>query len=295
LQAVSTGGEDVFISELNATGTRLVYSTYLGGTGFDFPSGISVDSVGSAYVCGSTYSADFPTVVALQPTYAGNVDVFVSKLTAAGNALLFSTYLGGSSQRGQDLCSDIKVDSSGSVYITGYTPGDFPTANALQPTAAGAYDAFVAKIAFDTVLPDEIAIDIKPGDAANTINLKSGGVVSAAILGSATFDPLTVDPETVTLAGARVATRGRGVPMTSARDVNRDGYPDLLLFFRARDLQLTPASTEAVLYGETFSGQRIRGADSVRIVPPAVSAKPIPNRSFERRKGPLPSRLPRPF
>lgn len=74
-----------------------------------------------------------------------------------------------------------------------------------------------------------VGIDIKPGDAANTINLRSGGIVSVAILGSATFDPLTVDPETVTLAGAHVATRGRGVPMTSARDVNRDGYPDLLL------------------------------------------------------------------
>jgi hypothetical protein len=125
-----------------------------------------------------------------------------------------------------------------------------------------------------------IAIDIKPGDARNTINLKSGGVIQVAILGSATFDPLTVDPETVTLAGAHVATRGRGVPMTSASDVNHDGYPDLVLFFRTQDLQLTPASTEAVLYGETFSGQRIRGADSVRIVPPAFPGNPIPNRSF---------------
>jgi hypothetical protein len=111
-----------------------------------------------------------------------------------------------------------------------------------------------------------IAIDIKPGDARNVINLKSAGTVPVAILGSATFDPMTVDPATVTLAGAPVATRGRGTPMTAEADVNRDGYLDLLVHFRAEDLQLTPSATEAVLYGETFSGQRLRGADSVRIV-----------------------------
>lgn len=54
--------------------------------------------------------------------------------------------------------------------------------------------------------------------------------------------------------------------MISQRDSNRDGYLDLLLHFRTRDLQLTPTATEAVLYGETYSGQRLRGADSVRIV-----------------------------
>ena len=118
--------------------------------------------------------------------------------------------------------------------------------------------------AFDPFL--RITIDIKPDDPDNTINLKSRGTVPVAILGSATFDPLTVDPATVTLAGAPVATRGRGVPMTSIADVNADGYLDLLLHFRTQSLQLTSASTEAVLYGETFSGQRIRGADSVRIV-----------------------------
>ena len=137
-----------------------------------------------------------------------------------------------------------------------------------------------------------VGLDIKPGDAANTINLKSGGVISVAILGSATFDPLTVDPETVTLAGARVATRGKGVPMTSASDVNHDGYPDLVLFFRTQDLQLTRSSTEAVLYGTTFSGQRIRGADSVRIVPPVLSGKPLPKKSFETRNSrPAPRRF----
>jgi hypothetical protein len=121
-----------------------------------------------------------------------------------------------------------------------------------------------ANEAFDPFL--RITIDIKPDDPDNTINLKSRGTVPVAILGSATFDPTTVDPATVTLAGAPVVTRPNGVPMTSIADVNGDGYLDLLLHFRTQDLQLTRTSTEAVLYGETFSGQRIRGADAVRIV-----------------------------
>jgi N-acetylneuraminic acid mutarotase len=129
-----------------------------------------------------------------------------------------------------------------------------------------------------------VSIDIKPGDPTNTINLKSNGVVPVAILGSATFDPMTVDPSTVTFAGAPVATRGRNALMTGQSDVNGDGYPDLVLYFRTQDLTaLEPAQNtdtsaghrpalqqvEAVLYGTTYSGQRIRGSDTVRIVPPA--------------------------
>ena len=112
-----------------------------------------------------------------------------------------------------------------------------------------------------------VAIDIKPGDAANTINLRARGTVQVATLSSPTFDASTVNPDTVTLAGAGVTTTGRGTPLTTFRDVNRDGRLDLLLHFRTQDLELTPTSTEAVLKGRTFSGQLIRGVDSVRIVP----------------------------
>ena len=88
-----------------------------------------------------------------------------------------------------------------------------------------------------------------------------------AILSTAEFGATTVDPATVKLAGAPVATQGRGTPMTSVADLNRDGRLDLLLHFRTQDLELTFTSTEAVLKGRTFSGQLIRGVDAVRLVP----------------------------
>ena len=122
-----------------------------------------------------------------------------------------------------------------------------------------------ANEAFSPFLP--ISIDIKPGDANNMLNLKSNGTVAVAILSTAEFGATTVDPATVKLAGAPVATQGRGIPMTSVADLNRAGRLDLLLHFRTQDLQLTPTSTEAVLKGKTFSGQLIRGVDSIRLVP----------------------------
>jgi len=119
--------------------------------------------------------------------------------------------------------------------------------------------------AFSPFLP--VPIDIKPGDAANTINLKARGTVQAAILSSATFDASTVNPDTVELAGAGVSTIGRGTPWTSFRDVDRDGRLDLVVQFPIADLGLEADDDEAVLKATTFSGQRIRGVDSIRLVP----------------------------
>ena len=132
-----------FVTEINPTGSALVYSTYLGGSGGN---GIAVDNSGSAYVTGVAYS-DFPTTPgAFQTTLKTTVNAFVTKMNAAGSALVYSTYLGGSSPDG-DQGYAIAVDSSGNAYVTGLTnSSNFPTENPVQKHKAGHGDAFVTKL-----------------------------------------------------------------------------------------------------------------------------------------------------
>ena len=151
---------DAFVTKLNPTGTSLVYSTLLGGNGNEagyFRGGIAVDSTGNAYVVGDTTSPNFPTTPgAFQMTYGGGTcgappntfpcpDAFVSKLDATGAALIFSTYLGGSTS---DQVTGVAIDAVGNSYITGITESaDFPTTpGALQTALSGYEDAFVTKL-----------------------------------------------------------------------------------------------------------------------------------------------------
>ncbi|UCH51825.1 MAG: SBBP repeat-containing protein [Chloroflexota bacterium] len=142
---VTKGGDyDVFVAKLSAVGNSLIYSTYLGGSQNDYCRGIAVDSAGDAYVVGFTTSTDFPTRDPYQGTYAGRDDAFVARLSADGNALVYSTYLGGSEY---DRVEGIAVDSTSSAYITGWTfSTNFPTQNPYQGIKGGDYDAFVTKL-----------------------------------------------------------------------------------------------------------------------------------------------------
>lgn len=123
----------------------LAYSTYLGGSGWDWVSDIAVDLNGCAYVTGFTDSTDFPTVNAAQGTYGGGqYDVFVAKLNATGGALVYCTFLGGNDM---DLGNGIAVDLSGCAYVTGQTySANFPRNNAFQNSLRGLSDMFVAKL-----------------------------------------------------------------------------------------------------------------------------------------------------
>jgi hypothetical protein len=145
-QPASGGNADTFVTKINAAGSALVYSTYLGGTDTDLGRGIAVDSLGNAYVTGFTTSVDFPTKNAFQTANAGNYDAFVTKLSPGGSTLAYSTYVGGT---GEEQCYSVAVDSAGNAYITGETTStDFPTKNPIQPTYGGGFnDAFVTKIA----------------------------------------------------------------------------------------------------------------------------------------------------
>jgi len=145
------GIHDAFVTKLDATGSALVYSTYVGGGDNDIGYGIALDGSGSAYVTGTTASDHFPTTSgAFQQSPQGGSgleqDAFVTKLNAAGSApLIYSTYLGGSDdERGLGIAVDLQLNA----YVTGFTAStDFPRANAFQPTyGGGPADAFVTKL-----------------------------------------------------------------------------------------------------------------------------------------------------
>ena len=120
-QTSANGDTDGFVTKLDVTGSAAVYSTYLGGAGFDTGYGIAVDQADSAYVTGDTASANFPTTVGAFDTSLDSEDAFVTKLDPAGATPLYSTYLGGSSG---DIGYGIAVDAGGSAYATGRTAYD---------------------------------------------------------------------------------------------------------------------------------------------------------------------------
>jgi len=132
-QSAFGGGSDAFVSELNATGSALIFSTFLGGSGNDYAYGLALDSASSPniYITGTTVSTNFPTTTgAFQPALAGSSDAFVSKFNNAGSSLLYSTYLGGANA---DQGNAIAVTSAGVVFVTGYTEStDFPTLDPIQ-------------------------------------------------------------------------------------------------------------------------------------------------------------------
>jgi hypothetical protein len=175
-QTTYGSGQDAFVTKLNASGSALVYSTYLGGSGADQGNGIAVDGSGNAYVTGSTNSTGFPTTAgAFQTTYGGGADAFVTKLNAAGSALVYSTYLGGS---GGDAGNGIAVDGSGNAYVTGSTTAkDFPTTpGAFQTTKGGIGNAFVTKLnAAGTALAYSTYLGGNVGDRGTGIAVDGSG------------------------------------------------------------------------------------------------------------------------
>jgi len=206
---------NAFVTKLNATGTALVYSTYLGGTSIDQANAIAIDSSGSAYVTGVAISHDFPTTPGVvQPTtkafpqqmLPGNA--FVTKLNPTGTALAYSTYLGGA--KGGDKGNGIAVDNNGNAFITGITYShDFPiTPKAFQATyPAGIYSptSFVTKLnptgtalVYSTYLGGSTAA----GDEANGIAIDNSG--NAYVAGSANSSDFPTTP------GAFQRTRSGG-------------------------------------------------------------------------------------
>lgn len=141
LQPVIGGNDDAYVTKFSPDG-RVVWSTYLGGSGNDEAYGVAVDGNSNVIVVGSTQSTHFPTLNAAQASLSGSVDAFMAKIEASGSSLIYSTYWGG---KDPDHAEAVAVDSKGNAYVTGITQSrTFPTVRPYRATGDG-WDAFVAK------------------------------------------------------------------------------------------------------------------------------------------------------
>ena len=182
-------GADAFVTKLNAGGTSLMYSTYLGGSGGDMGMAIALDGTARAYVTGVTYSENFPLVNPLQQTKKGPSDVFVSRFGAFAGELQYSTYFGGTSD---DMGMALALDGSGNVYIGGTTGSpDFPVMNAAQSQFGGVnqvgLDAFVTKLTLNgTAIGYSTFVGGSGADSGMALAVASDG--SAYLVGE-TYSP----------------------------------------------------------------------------------------------------------
>jgi len=209
---IETCTADAFVTEVNPTGTALVYSTYLGGSAADSGQAIAVDALGDAYVTGYTYSSNFPTQSAWQSANNGGSDAFVTEFGPGGTSLVFSTYLGGS---GNDQAFGLALGPAGDIYVTGETQSaDFyTTPNVFQTLYDASGDAFVTRFApggrsvvFSTYIGGSQA------DRGNAVAVDSAGnSVVVGVTQSSDFPTLDASQNIPGLFGAGTCSTGTGV------------------------------------------------------------------------------------
>jgi hypothetical protein len=212
----ANGDLDVFVTKLNAAGSGLLYSTYLGGTLADALYGLAADATGDAYVTGLTVSADFPTTGGAIDTTAngGTYDAFVTRINAAGSALVYSTYMGGA---GDETGVGIVVDSSGNAYVAGNTSSaDFPTTPGAYDRTCGTdgscdgnRDAFVAKV-------NPAGTSLIYSTYFGGVGLE-GSVIAIDGAGNAYMTGPTTSPDLPTTAGAFDTTANGGYDAYAAK------------------------------------------------------------------------------
>ena len=184
------GDFDGFVTKLNASGSDLLYSTYIGGSDFDRGNGLKVDISGNAYIAGETESANFPTTSGVvDTTHNGNRDAFIMKLNATGSTLDYSTFIGGNNP---DRVIDLELDSLGNTFITGETLStNYPTTGGVVDTSFnGVSDAFVTKVnPSGTALIYSTFLGGGDGDSASGIAIDSAGNAYVAGITSSTTVP----------------------------------------------------------------------------------------------------------
>ncbi|HWT03120.1 MAG TPA: Calx-beta domain-containing protein, partial [Pyrinomonadaceae bacterium] len=256
--------DDAFVSKLNANGSALVYSTYLGGEGEDYGNGIAVDGGGSAYVTGATTSPDFMLANAYQASLKGGADVFVTKFTPAGK-LAYSTYIGG---QYYDVGNDIAVDSSGYAYVAGTASSDdFPSVNAIPGKANGAFVTKVGQTGKGLVYSTRLGADEGQGvavDASGSAYVTgiadwtfqaTPGAFQTELGGNwdaylAKINPAGGELVYATFLGGQLSDRGSDVALDSSGnayvigDSNSDDYP----------IAAGAVRTRSPLYKSTNSG-----------------------------------------
>lgn len=238
----------------------LSYSTYLGGSNEDASDSLAIDPAGNAYITGFTISTNFPTVNAIQTQCASCAgatpawDAFMAKLNPAGSALVYSTYLGGSSN---DYGVGIAADAAGNAYITGSTTStDFPTtANAFETTSSGLGDAFVAKLSATGSLDYSTFLHIAQGQSiavdgsgnayvtgatsngfptANAFQPSPGGGTDAFVT---KLNPTGTALVYSTFLGGSAEDGGRGIAIDAAGDAYVTGFTKSTDFPTSHPLQ----------------------------------------------------------
>jgi hypothetical protein len=217
-QGTNKGAADVFVTKFDITGSTIVFSTYLGGSGNDSTAGVAVDAATNVYVAGNTASnTDFPTVATNAPQIgpmSANNHSFASELSADGATLIYSTYLGGT---GVDTATGLALDFHGKMYLTGTTnSGDFPiSATALQPLPKAPSQFFITKL--DPMAADptaSLAYSTYLGGATpNTGTVTGGGIAVDAssnvyVTGGTTFTDMGLN-SSQSQAGATDAILGK--------------------------------------------------------------------------------------
>jgi hypothetical protein len=217
LQTQFTGVSDAFVAKVNPAGTALVYSSYLGGADFDAAWGIGIDSSGNAYVAGSTQSGDFPQINAVQATFGGFADAFVSKLNATGNALGFSTWFGGGAS---DVANALAVDSSGNMFLGGQTNSvNLPLVGAIQSSNNGGAIGWLTRIGV-TAPPVQIpaVISVAPASGSGNTQVFSAQFADTGGAAALTTVSFLINTSVSTAVACDVTYTALGAVLSLAND-----------------------------------------------------------------------------
>lgn len=261
---------DLFITKISPDATTLSYSTYLGGFGDDVATGVAVAPDGSASISGHTHSFDFPVTNAFQSRMQGCCDAVVAKLNPAGDALVFSTYLGGS---GHDAAYKLAVDAAGATYVTGASGSpDFPstpgaingggiftssnTATNWLLSSAGLSHTIIHALVADPFNAGTYYSGTPRGvfkstdNGATWVNL-STGLVNRTV-NTIAFEPLTGTPVYAGTAGGLFQSTDGGLTWTNAEP--QLGTPDVrtILFDATTGTNLFVGASAGVFARGTF-------------------------------------------